>query len=230
MDLNDGNNLNIEIDSCDNASCMLSIIKKDFEKYKHEIGFFFYGKEKEIKSIYTAIKDNSFPYNKISAVDVNFATHAYADYLEGLIQFSHKMLSLRETDEIEQTKIESTIHAVAEKDNLFIESLFGGEKNPVKEMDIDTAMKNIECLINIDNDFSHFCELGKTLCLVYEENMNDKYKIVILEGLKVFFKSIIHYNQKCVESVLSTYKDIRTSMEKRTPAHGEVEVPKYQLF
>ena len=230
MNLESKSNLNTEIDSCTDAGCMLSVIKNDFDKYKNNIGSFFVGKENEIKSIYEAIRKKAFPYNKIVAIDVNFATHAYADYLEGLIQFCHKVLSLKETDEIDQTKIESTIHAIEEKDTLFVESLFGGDKNKAKEMDIDTAMKNVESLVDVYNDFSHFSQLGETLCAVYEENKNDKYNTVILEGLKVFFKSIRRYNAKCVEAILSTYKDIQKSMEHRTPVHGEIEVPKYQMF
>lgn len=226
----EGNNLNTGIDSCATVDCMLSEMNNNFAKHKHEIDSFFAGKQDEIKSIYQAIRTKAFPYNKIVAIDVNFATHAYADYLEGLIQFCHKVLSVKETDEIDQTKIQSTIHAIEEKDMLFVESLFGGEKNEAKEMDIDTAMKNVESLIDIYNDFTHFSKLGETLCKAYEENINDKYKNVILEGLKVFFKSVERYNAKCVDAVLSTYKDIQKSMEKRTPVHGEIKVPKYQMF
>ena len=113
---------------------------------------------------------------------------------------------------------------------MFIESIFGGEKNPSTEMSIDDAMKNIEVLIDIHDNFEKFIKLGKEFCSSYEQTVNDHYKEEMIAGLRVFFKSVDHYNKKCVEGITKTYQDIITSMEKRTPAKVETTVPTYQIF
>ena len=205
------------------------IVIDEFNNFSNLIKEFFVGKEEQIKNIYNIIRNNSLPYNRIKIVDVNMARHLYNEYLEGLKEYADKYTSLREGDNIDKEAISNMTNRVSERDTEFIDSIFGGEKNPEAEADIDTAIKNVETLIDIDGDFSKFISISNEICNKVISANTGSYTDAIDEGLKVFFKSISYYNFKCIKEIFETFEKIEESIQTRTPAIDK-EVPQYQIF
>lgn len=216
-----------ELDSCEEPSLCMDIVKKEFYSFSEIIRTFFVGKESEIKYIYNSIREHKFPYNRISCIDVSVAKHMYSDYIVGMIEFINKLANLKDGDNISIDAVGKTIEKVIEKDEDFISSIFGGEKNKTQSMDIDSAMKNIEELIDVEGQLSEFEGYARSLSNL---TFSNTYKPVAIKGFKIYFKSVLNYNSKCIEEILSCYDKIHKSIQNRTPAKGVIEKPEYQLF
>ena len=161
-------------------------------------------------------------YKKSLVEDFNIFKNKYKEYAD-------KYTSLREGDNIDKDAISNMTNRVSERDTEFIDSIFGGEKNPEAEADIDTAIKNIETLIDIDGDFSKFISISNEICNKVISANTGTYTDAVDEGLKVFFKSISYYNFKCIKEIFETFEKIEESIQTRTPAIDK-EVPQYQIF
>lgn len=205
-------------------------VKEELNQYAAIVYDFFVDKESDIKSIYAAIRSNYYPYNTINAVDVYDSVRMYSDYLQGMVQFMKKVIDLQDSDDINIEAIHKTIEQVKEKDCQFIMSIFGGERNPSKDQSIDFAMKNVELLIDINEEFADFLNIANDLITTLSRSNCTKYQDEIVYGLKVFFDSIRRYNYNCIKHILGTYEKIMISMKSRVPVTGIKEVPKYQIF
>lgn len=224
------NNLTSSLNNCYDCKRYVDWTQNEFNEYSDIIQSFFVGKQNEIKEIYNAIRMNEFPYNKIRFIDINMAIHMYGDYFKGMTEFIRKVTDLKDSDEVENNSIQMTIEHVQKKDTGFIDSIIGGERNPETEVDLDTAMINIESLINIYNDFDQFKELLNTLCDNISSNGSTKYANEIASSMRAFIMSFSRYNNKCIKEILITYNNIRTSMEHRVPVDGDKKIPEYKLF
>lgn len=219
-----------ELSNITDASQMMECLKKQLLCYSEIIRSFFTGKDNEIRNIYQAIREQRFPYNTVHGCDVNFAIHAYKDYLEGLSVFVFKVLDLNDSDMIDINKIHETAISVMERDSEFMDEIFGGSKNPNVDMDLDSAMKNIESLLDINDNISSYIEICKRMIDIVNAHPTEVYKDVRVEGIKIFISSISNYNYKSIDSVLTTYENILNSMNERVPVKGNPVVPTYQLF
>ena len=203
---------------------------KLFRRYSEYIKLFFCDKEDEIKGIYQSIREDIFPFNKITSIDVNMAMHCYSDYFKGLIQFAKKVADLKDTDDIDPVSVANTIATVKSRDKDFIDSLFGGERNPEITADIDTSMVTVEAFIQLSKSFDEFDLVMHTITLDATKSNSKKYNEAVLDGLKVYAISVGYYNYRCLNEITQTYMKITNSMKSRTPAGGVKEVETYQLF
>ncbi len=203
---------------------------KLFRSYSEYIKSFFCDKTDKIKEIYQSIREDKFPYNKITIIDVNMAIHCYSDYFTGLLQFAKKIADLKDTDTIDPSSVTSTIDNVKTRDRDFIDSLFGGERNPVAEVNIDTSMVTVEAFIQLSRNFDEFDLVTHTITKDASVSNSKKYGNAVLDGLKAYATSIAYYNYRCLTEIIHTYNDITESMKYRTPAGGVKEVKTYQLF
>lgn len=220
-----------EINSTNVTNDLMKLTEKEFLVYQELIRSFFTGKEDEIKSIYDSIKNNDYPYNKIQDIDIAYAENTYSQYLEGLMEFVNVTTKLKDTDTVPVDKVRDTINTVANKDKSMLSSLFGGDMNPVIDMSIDVAMKNIEVLINIDGDFSKSIDgCNSVLVPLRLSGIPDTYHNEIFDAVKILFESLRTYNFKCICTIFDTFEKIHDSIQTRTPVNGVVEKPKYQLF
>lgn len=206
------------------------LTQKQFEMYGSIIKDFFVGKESEIKNIYNSIRNNSFPYNKVECIDINNAMNLYKDYFEGMWEFVNKVCDLRDTDDVKIDNIISTITKVNDKDKEFISSILGGDRNPSQVVTLDDAMKNVECLIDIDSKLQNYIKLIDTLCCKTNTLQTQKYNEQINNGICVVITSIGFFISRCMEEIIATYDRIIKSMTSRVPSTGTPEVPEYQMF
>lgn len=201
-----------------------------FKKYSEFIKTFFSGRESEIKRIYEGIRNNSYPFNKIRMIDVNMAIHCYSDYFTGLLQFANKISDLRDSDSIAPESVSNTLGMVRDKDKAFVDSLFGGDRNPCAVVDLDTAMVTVEAFIQLDSNFDEFILATKSITNDAAVSNSKKYNNQVMDGIRVFVSSIGYYNFNCLSEIVKTYLNIVDSMTSRTPANGDKEVETYQLF
>ena len=93
-----------------------------FKGYSDFIKTFFCGRENEIKKIYEGIRNDSYPFNKITMIDVNMAIHCYSDYFTGLLQFANKISDLKDSDSVNPESVSKTLEMVKSKDKAFVDS------------------------------------------------------------------------------------------------------------
>lgn len=217
---------NADVDNTDIPN-LVSLVQVELGKYKGVVEDFFTGKADEIRFIYKSIRDNQFPYNRIFSSDSNKARHLYLEYYEGLKEYLTKLIDVKPSDELDMNKVTLAIGRVAVRDQEFISSIYAEDKNPSEEMDINSAMKNIEVLIDVyDGTDSMIADL-KSYVDQSSSSVSDE---AISSGLKLFANSIRHFHKDMIKEILECYEKIHQSIQKRTPVSGEVKVERYQIF
>lgn len=209
---------------------MFKLFEQETCIYFEIISSFFLGKKDEIKKIYDSLKNNMFPYNRISSIKLDVAMYDYSNYSNGMIEFIRRTTDLKDTDEVNKDSVRNTIDSVRSKNDDFVESIFDGRLNEVCDMDLDSAMKNVEILIDVEPTLSKYVNIGKQIKSSILSNNSEKYKEEILDSMKIYTISILQFYYKCLIEIFNTYEKISTSMKSRTPAGGVKEIPKYQLF
>lgn len=207
----------------------VEFMAKEFQDYSNFIRDFFISKQNEIRGIYEAIRGNLYPYNKVSILDTNAARHMYLEYMEGMLDFINHNLDLKDTDKVDPELVQAKYNEMSELNDSFINALFNGEKISIEPNDINDAMKSVETLIDVNNDFNKFKVIISDIVNKYNA-VTDTYKGSALCGVKFFIDSVRFYNMKVIESILSSYQAIIDSMKNRTPVQGVQETPKYQVF
>lgn len=210
-------------------SNLVTIVETEFTQYKNAVTTFFTDKADEIRSIYKSIRENAMPYNKISSADSNKARHIYMEYYDGLKEYLTKLLDIKGTDEVDSNVLAGGITKVKTRDHEFIDSIYGAEKNPPEEMDLNSAMMNIEVLIDLYNNADFMIgDLKKFVSM--HANAEATYAEQMASGLKLLAHSIRHFHKDMIKEILECYDKIHNSIQNRTPVGGEKIVEKYQLF
>ena len=204
-------------------------VANEFETYSNIIRGFFTGKENEIKGIYMSIRQKEFPFNKIVSPDINEARNMYMEYFKGMTEYMFKMTELKSSDEINTDSLIGNINKIRERDRSFVESIFGGEKNPPIEDDLNSTMRNVEVLIDVNSEFGAF--KSKISNLINEYNSSeDIYKPAISSAISVYINSIRFYNYMCIKAILNCYNAIINSIQVRESANPKPPTPEYQIF
>ena len=201
---------------------LVSLLREYFDGCKATVLSFFVEKKEEISNIYKAIRENAYPYNRISACDVNTMMHEYSEYCEGMAEFISRLMELQNSDGVDVNAIANKLTSVTDKDVAFINGL-GSE---VEVIDIDSAMKNVEVLIDVYSNFNNYLSIVERL----NNMMDDEYSIQKKEGLKLIVESICRYHKEVIKKILVCYDDITSSIQTRTPVSGTKTVDRYQMF
>lgn len=203
---------------------------KLISEYSEFINNFFVDKKDSICKIYNIIKDNSMPYNKVTIVDVPAALTMYSDYYNGLVEFADKVTCLKDTDNIDSSSIQNVLSAVSTKDSEFINSIFGGERNPQKEVSINEAMLSVEAFLKIKEMFGRFATEVQRLSNIIIENDCSKYDNEVTTGIRIFLISNSTFICNALQEVVHAYENIMSSINSRTPVSGVQKPETYQLF
>lgn len=212
-----------------NVSDLNVIVQNELTRYKNVVTNFFTDKADEIRFIYKSIRENAFPYNRIIASDSNQARHLYLEYFEGLKEYIDKLLDLKATDEMNIEKLGSSISQICTRDHDFVASIYAEEKNPKESMDINSAMKNVEVLIDVYNDSDMIRDTMNSY-ITKLNSADTTYSEQMAVGLKMMAKSILHFHKNIIKEILECYEQIHNSIQNRTPAMGEKVIETYQLF
>lgn len=220
----------IKLGQVNTVNDVLSSLQSAFSVYENDMKEFFSNEKDNIQRIYSAIRENTFPFNKVIVSDSNIASHMYKKYAEGMLEYAMKVADLQDTDQINPSNVETGINKVSLRDQLYIDSIFGGEQNPKTSMDIDSAMKNIEVIIDMKANQDSYLDMMKIVVDKIHSTSSEVFQGAKLASVKMMFDSMSYYEYKAILEIINCYKDICASLETRASANPAPETPKYQVF
>lgn len=223
------NSNNSKVDACDPSS-LVTLVRDEFSQYKNTVASFFTDKANEIRFIYDSIRSNAFPYNRMMLADSNKAMHLYLEYFEGMQKYLDRVFNLKSTDEVDSAKLSVNITSMIARDHDFVDSIYSEETNPKEENDLNSAMLNVEVLIDVYNGADAYYHLLGT----YADKLasvDPLYKDQCILAMKLMAHSVRHFHKDIIKEILGCYDIIHDSIQRRTPVGGEPKpVDPYQVF
>lgn len=195
-------------------------LESELMEYKELIPEFFSknGEAKGIRTMYEKLHDENYINRKIMCPDINMACIIYEEYNNGMVKFINDLNTSEDLSEL-SVKLENA----KDTDKVFIESIFGGNQNPEREMTLKEASGNLEVLIEFIPKLSNLADKYKTIT----ESMNSDNETV-KNGLSMLYESVGDYCYHTIRNVIDTYYSI---MENCTPTvKAEAKKEAYQLF
>lgn len=213
-----------------NGLDIATLLQNEFNGYINIFRSLFVNRQNELTNIYNSIRNNSFPHNRVTAFDIRETSILYSDYIKGMTIFVNKLIDLKNSDGVNAEKIINNIHLMIERDSKYSDDIFGGTRNPTKQMDIDTAMTVVEYFSDIEYDTSIFMECIIDILSEKNKNNSSVYAEAINQGINMYINSIRNFVYKMMLTIVTCYNKILESIQTRTPVNGSPELPKYQLF
>lgn len=190
---------------------------------------FFSDKADQIHGIYTAIKENAYPFNRVEVIDLPVAYSKYMDYYPGMLEFCEATASLTDNDDIVVESAASTVDTVIGRDKKFVDSIFFMES--YDSMNLNDAMKNVEMI----SDLVAFEEKLKTDIDAMKasfDSFSAKYNDVKESGVSMYMQSVASFLMDMIMKIVYTYHQIVVSMQDRAGSDfiPKKETPEYQIF
>lgn len=201
-----------------------------FESHDNSIKDFFSSQNKNLRNIYFSLRNKKFPYNKISSFNLREAYDLYQEYFSGMKEYVDTLLDLQDSDSVDSVVVENAIKEISKKDKEFINSILGGERNSTQDMNLDTAMENVEFLIEMKNGFSTFKDDVENVDKLLVESTSENYKEQKNHGVELLKESVSYFHERAIEEAKKCYEGVLNSMKVRVPVNGIKEIPTYQLF
>ena len=223
----------VKMKNVENVLQIPMLMRDLFNAYSDEIRMFFNGKEGRIKEIYSAIRTDSFPYNKIESINCVEANATYDDYVKGLIIYVNKVLNLQDSDQIAADVIKKHLSKMTNRDDDFIHRLVTGETNNgscIEPESINDAMKNVEMLIEIDKTLESYITTASKLCNTAAQNTSENYQNECKDAVILYATSVARFNCMIIEAIFDCYNKIDESLNKRTPVNSKSITPELQVF
>lgn len=184
------------------------------------------GIKKMYKDIHT-MKENPYKESNIESYDFSFGNHIYQEYIEGMSDFIRDIAGIDDDTKLNDFSVK--FETAKSKDYDFINSLFGGNLNKSKEIDITEASENIEFLIDFIPELKTFREHCEDFNTLYtNEGLNDKEKL-LKSTLNLLFESVSEYCYLTTKNVLEAYSSIKTFLESGSQ-DTNTEKNKFKLF
>ena len=144
-----------------------------------------------IKEIYDGLKNNAYEGKSIQDIDVIRASEIYKEYEAGMLQFIDDIMN-SDVNQGEDNK--QKLNDATNKNEEFILSIFGGDRNPLGDESISDAMKNVEFLVdfisNIQDAFTKCNELvGK--CISGENEIYDGCCVLYMKSYSLYAKCVL---------------------------------------
>ena len=190
---------------------------------------FFSDKADQIHKIYTAIKENAYPFKRVEVIDLPIAYSKYMDYYPGMLEFCEATVSLTDSDDIVIESAASTVDTVIGRDKKFVDSIFFMES--YDSMNLNDAMKNVEMI----SDLVAFEEKLKTDIDAMKasfDSFSAKYNDVKESGVSMYMQSVASFLMDMIMKIVYTYHQIVVSMQDRAGSDfiPKKETPEYQIF
>ena len=172
------------------------------------------GEADSIKNMYKEIreaKESPLFDKKIPYIDINRGSHIYTEYVDGMIEFINDIHNINESATM--NSFEDKFMTAREKDEIFVNSLYGGNLNKAVETDLTEATSNIEFLI----DFIPELKVIREKCdKVYSDSLSDSDESakgkLIKESSDMLFESVTNYCYNTVCHIFECYDDIQKSL------------------
>ena len=223
----------VKMKNIENVLQIPLLMRDLFNAYSKEIRMFFNGKENRIREIYSAIRTDSFPYNKIESINCVEANATYDDYVKGLVIYVTKVLNLHDNDQIAADVIKRHLAKMTNRDDDFIHRLVMGDTNSgscIEPESINDAMKNVEMLIEIDKTFESYITTASDLCNIASQNTSKNYQNECKDAVILYVTSVARFNCMIIEAIFDCYNKIDESLNTRTPVNGVPIKEELQVF
>lgn len=197
-------------------ACIMNI-QEHIKSCKEFISNFFSKKEvgDGIKYFYKLIREKD-GLNTIKIVDLYYVANLYDEYNTGMLDFLNDVITLvnyNYQNETEKTRCEDLLEKAKIKDRTFIDSIFGGENNPKKDVTITDAIKNIEFLVDYFGYLEHLSQKLNDLANTVETNQNCE---LLLESFNLLRSSLLYYWYLLFNRSIITYIDIDTALNNKS--------------
>lgn len=144
-----------------------------------------------IKEIYEGIRNNDYEGKTIQDIDVIKASEIYKEYEAGMLQFIDDIMNsdVNQSDDNKQKLNDAT-----NKNEEFVLSIFGGDRNPLADENVSDAMKNVEFLVdfinNIQDAFAKCNELVSK-CISGENEIYDGCCVLYMKSYSLYAKCVL---------------------------------------
>lgn len=172
------------------------------------------GSRELISSIYSKLKNNELPYNKVDTIDVNKVVAMYKEYNESMLEYIMKILDAS-SDKADYTDY---INKAIKNDHDYICKLMN---DTCDKYSLDEAMSNVEYLIDVKNDVEWFRKN-------YDDIMSRNSELADLCGT-MYATSVVTFTKNILPAVYNCFEAITASIEHRTPAGPEKTIEKTLL-
>lgn len=216
------------------AKATLTIMKQIEKEFSSIVKNFFSddcGEGERIRQVYQRVNEFTSRFSNITIQDLNHANHLYSEYMSGMCMFISNEIQNNQNPESVKEKVSNFL----EKDQTFIDSLFGNGSNAnmLENIPIRDSLINLEVLIDFINEFHARTEFVEQMNSQTDgfTNVNE----VVADSLMDFYMiSNIRYVERLILAVFESFDKTVTVMN--TPRHAipsttkEVVKPAFQLF
>lgn len=190
------------------------------------------GEAAGIKSMYESIKEDMISDSPkvISCVDINIGSSMYKEYVEGMVKFIDDFKNaIMENKADELSKLKEQLSVAKNNDSIFVESIYGGQLNSIKETRLDDAICNIEYLIEFNDDISNMINECTAIHESFESIDDSEDKDSLIEAANLLYESIDNFSFKTLNNIFKTYCSINDSLSSPV-AEPLTKEPVYKLF
>ena len=155
-----------------------------------------------------ALDEDNIAEIKIQAVDLSKALSIYSEYLEGMTRFINDIKNVNINEGEDLSKYSDKFAIANEKDTQTIESLFGGSLNNKVEMTIESAISDVDFLV----DFLPKMKEMYNNCKITSEAVSDveegNKKELISNCLSLMYNSVDNFCKSAIKNALVTYESM----------------------
>lgn len=170
-----------------------------------------------VRMIYRTIREQDFSNKTIECVDVYKASEIYQEYVHGMVDFLREIIDGANTafSVNEENKYNDLISKATARDYEFIKSCFGGSMNPSTEQGLKDAVRNVEMLIDFNDQLASFESTSGTMIESIAEVDADNE--LLIKAVNLYENSVIRYCYFMISTIFDSYNKIYSVITAPAP-------------
>lgn len=170
-----------------------------------------------VRMIYRTIREQDFSNKTIECVDVYKASDIYQEYVHGMVDFLREIIDGANTafSVNEENKYNDLINKATARDYEFIKSCFGGVVNPISTQGLKDAVRNVEMLIDFNDQLIAFKNTADTLKSSVSDVDADNE--MLTRAVNLYQNSVIRYCYFMISTIFDSYNKIYTLITAPAP-------------
>jgi hypothetical protein len=204
---------------CDSKYMLRKFVAEYLANYASFIPDFFSknGDAENVRAMYRTLRENEFPGVTITCVDTYKASEIYNEYLHGMVDFLKEIVDCSNSvfSVHEEQKYADLLAKAKEKDYEFVKSCFGGNMNSPVDEDLRNAVKNVEMLIDFDDQIYKFKTTAGNLTSSITDVDADTE--LLCDAVYLYIKSVVQYSYLMLTNVFDAYHKISQIITNQAP-------------
>lgn len=170
-----------------------------------------------VRMIYRTIREQDFSNKTIECVDVYKASEIYQEYVHGMVDFLREIIDGANTafSVNEESKYNDLINKATARDYEFIKSCFGGAVNPISEQSLKDAVRNVEMLIDFNDQLIVFKNTAETLRSSVSDV--DAENEMLTRAINLYQNSVVRYCYFMISTIFESYRKIYSVITAPAP-------------